>query len=491
LKRLLTLALLLTLCAAGPARAIEALEARNRAFKLLTEGMRAYEAGRYAEAVEKLEEVTGISLNSFQGYYYLGLAYHRLRRYDDAIDSLQVALELEPGHLQSRVARGNAFLMSGALREASVEYHKALELQGEYAPGFDGLGRHAEARGREAEAEELYRRAIKLNPGFPDSYLHLGDLLLRQGQVDRAVDLFLKAIEVRPDFARAYNRLGTAYAQQRLFDEAMAAIGRARELRPLDAAHPLALGKVLFELDLWGRAEQEYQEAIRLDPDLLEAYLRLAERYRAERRFAEALDVLEQGNLRPVEDPLMRREIDEARQRYAGERERLEALELRAASGAELSLDEALLLARVYADVGDHTAAADLLGPYLEKGPVEMAVQFELGYYQLESGRFAEAEKVFAYLTEIDPRDTAALVNLGIAHAALGRLGEAAEAYERALKIDARLTEALLYLGNVHVRLGNPEKAVESYRQFLQVQEGGDHVERVRRILEMLEEGAG
>ena len=57
--------------------------------------MRDYDAGRYHDAVAKLEEVTGISLNSFQGYYYLGLSYHAIRRYEDAVKSLGVALELE------------------------------------------------------------------------------------------------------------------------------------------------------------------------------------------------------------------------------------------------------------------------------------------------------------------------------------------------------------------------------------------------------------
>ena len=488
LSRPLTLLLLL---AATPALAIEALEARNRSFRLLTEGARDYDAGRYHDAVARLEEATGISLNSFQGYYYLGLSYHAIRRYEDAVKSLGVALELEPGHLQSHIAMGDAHLKQGSLQEASVEYNRALELQPEYAPAFDALARLDEARGKDAAAVRQFRRAIKINPGFPGAYLHLGDLFLRQGKVDQAVDLFLQAITVRPDFAQAFNRLGTAYAHQRLFDEAMAAIGRAQQLRPLDASHPLALGQVLFQLHLWARAEAAYLDAIRLDPDLLEAYLSLAQRYRAERRFDQALEVLREGELRPVDDPLGLRALRRASAAYELERQRLESLEARVAGGEKLSLDETLLLARVYRDTGDPASAADLLGALLEQTRADSSVQFEQGYYLLEAGRFQQAEEIFAFLTEIDPRATAALVNLGIASVSLGRLGEAAAAYERALRVDPRLANALLYLGNVYVRLGKHDKAMESYRQFLQIQQGGAHVERVRRILEMLEEGTG
>lgn len=483
--------LLLAALTPTPALAIEALEARNRSFRLLNEGTRDHDAGRYHDAVAKLEEATGISLNSFQGYYYLGLSYHAIRRYEDAVKSLAVALELEPGHLQSHIAMGNAHLKQGSLLEASVEYHRALELQPEYAPAFDALARLEEARGKDDAAERRFRHAIEVNPGFPGAFLHLGDLLLRNGKVDQAVDLFLQAITVRPDFALAFNRLGVAYAHQRLFDEAMAAIGRAQELRPLEAAHPLAMGKVLFELHLRGRAEVAYLEAIRLDPDLLEAYLSLAQRYRAERRFDEALQALRQGELRPVDDPLQRRALRRARTDYELERLRLESLEARVAAGEALSLDETLLLARVYRDTGDPASAADLLGALLEQTRAESSVQFEQGYYLLEAGRFQQAEEIFAFLTEIDPRATAALVNLGIASASLGRLGEAAAAYEHALRVDPRQPNALLYLGNVYVRLGEQDKAMESYRQYLQIQKGGAHVERVRRILEMLEESSG
>ena len=123
----------------------------------------------------------------------------------------------------------------------------------------------------------------------------------------------------------------------------------------------------------------------------------------------------------------------------------------------------------------------------MEAERVESAVRFELGYYLLGAGRFREAEEIFSFVAELDPRDTSALVNLGIASAALGRLDQARQAYEKALRVDPRLSDAYLYLGNVHVRRGNIPDAVEAFSQFLQVQEGGGNVERVRRILEMLE----
>lgn len=480
--------LLLVALLPAPARALEALEARTRSFRLLTEGTKAYEAGRYLDAIQKLEEVTKISLSSFQGYYYLGLAYNHVRRYEDAVNALDVALILEPRHLQSHVALGDAYLKLGNLREAGVEYNKAIELQVTYAPAYDGLARMAESQGKQEEAERTYRTAISVNPGYPEPYLHLGDLYLRVGRVDEAVDLFLQAIQVRPDFADAFNRLGTAYAEQRLFDDAIAAIEKAAELMPNDAAHPLAMGNVLFELGLRERAEEEYMKAINLDPDLLETYLRLADLYRHERRYQEALEVLEQGSLRPVDDVLTMTKIQETRELYGEERARLLALESRAKAGEPLTVDEALVLARLYADLDEAEEAVSVLQRAIGDERVELDVRFELGYYLLRARHFDEAREVFSFLSELDPRNTAALVNLGIASAALGRLGDAEAAYQKALKVDPRLADAYLYLGNVYIRNGQPARAKEAYRQFLQVHEGGQNVERVRRILEMLGE---
>ena len=88
---------------------------RKRAFQDLNDGVAAYNRGEYALAVEKLQAVTAVALNSFRGYLYLGQALTAARRFPEAVEALDVALDLEPDDLGAHVARANALLGQGDL----------------------------------------------------------------------------------------------------------------------------------------------------------------------------------------------------------------------------------------------------------------------------------------------------------------------------------------------------------------------------------------
>src|SRR5215831_5257159 len=81
------------LLAPPPARALTAADARQQSFKLQAEGMRLYREGKYPEAIEVLQRVCNIHLNSFMAWYYLGAALSAERRYSDAIEPLKVSLD--------------------------------------------------------------------------------------------------------------------------------------------------------------------------------------------------------------------------------------------------------------------------------------------------------------------------------------------------------------------------------------------------------------
>jgi len=73
-SRITVIALLAALLSAPAALAGKAGEVRTESFKLLNQGVAAYKRGDYRLAVDKLNRSTAMALNSFRGYYYLGLA---------------------------------------------------------------------------------------------------------------------------------------------------------------------------------------------------------------------------------------------------------------------------------------------------------------------------------------------------------------------------------------------------------------------------------
>ena len=69
----------------GELMAGRAGEVRVESFKLLSEGVSAYNRGLYDEAVTKLRRCSSLALNSFRAYYYLGLALSASREYGEAM----------------------------------------------------------------------------------------------------------------------------------------------------------------------------------------------------------------------------------------------------------------------------------------------------------------------------------------------------------------------------------------------------------------------
>jgi tetratricopeptide (TPR) repeat protein len=468
---------------------LERCSFRKEAFKLLNQGVAAYKRGEYELAVERLTRSASMALNSFRAHFYLGLALIGDRRYDEALEILSVALDLDPSHLQSHVATGDAHLKLGDLEEARAGYYRALKLRPEYPAALDGLARVYEAQADDQEAITYFQRAIASDRGFAPAYTHLGDLYLRKDQFKEAVELLEEAISVRPDFAGGLNRLAVAYGRLGLTTLAVATIQKAMELEPNQASHPSTLGWLQLGQSSPETAEEWFVKALRLDPDLVEAHMGLAEVARRGGDYQLALGQVDTALADAKLDVAMTKRLEEFREKIEQERRDLMELELTLAFG-EASAEDQAALATIYAGRGLWHQAAELQ-LNAEPSPEN---QERLAYMLFQAGRFREAHEIYAALArevralELDDEEHRLLaakheLNDGVSVAMLGDDQEASEAYRRALEVLPSSRLARLYLGNALLRLGEVGSAVAEYKTFLGMSDRGEAAERVRRIL--------
>lgn len=475
---------------AGPRADIShSQELKARAFSQLSEGIEAYRKADIKRAIEILEQVARVALNSFRAYYYLGVAYKADRQYTRAIEPLSFALELDPTNLQAHVDLGDCYLKRGDIEESLAEYHRSIAVQPGYAPAYDGLGRAAEASGDDDKAIEQFKKAIDLNPGFPDAALNLGDLYLSHDRLDEAVQLFVKAIGVRPDFAAAHNRLGVAYARQRLGNEAIAALRRAAELEKGNPWHPYTIGTIEMDFGNLSQASADFDTAISLDKNYIEAYVAKARLSRRLGDFTGAVRLLDEALARPSEDEKLRREIVSLRDEVIAEGKRHDDLQARL-SGGSATPEDRRALAGLRASGGDFAAAASILELLAQQGaggaPAE-ADLFRLGYYQLRAGRFEEAEKVFTGLREKRPGSLPVLIDLALALQGQGKNGPADEVLEAAQRLAPGDATAFILMGNAKVAEGRWGDAAADYEGALAAQEEFPSRSRVEVILKALQ----
>ena len=463
--------------ASVPARAERADFVRSESFRLLNEGVAAYNKGDYPAAIESLQKCAAWALSSFRAHYYLGLALMGDRRYGDAIEALRLALDLDPTHLQAHVSLGDAHLLLGDTDEAMAEFFRALKLRPEYPAGLDGIARVYEATGETDQAIQFFMRAIESNRGYAEAYTNLGDLYLREDRLDEAVRLLEEAIDIRPDFAPGLNRLSLGYAKLGLYNEAVATIDKAISIQPGSPDHRATRGRVELEMDLEASAKRSFEEALAIDEYHPEARAGMAEVYRREGDYDEAVAQLRKA-LSDHQIPARTR--DRLQQR-------MKSIELEASRFAELQelafWDEATpedyrALATIYAARREWDKAAELQ----TKSQPEGVERERLAFMLFEGGRFRESQQIYSELADKDPRADLE-VNNGVSLAMLGDDGAAVEAYRRALQLRSDLLPAQLYLGNALLRLGRTDEAVQAYVAFLTEGGEGDDAERVRRIL--------
>jgi serine/threonine protein kinase/TolB-like protein/Flp pilus assembly protein TadD len=182
---------------------------------------------------------------------------------------------------------------TGGLLALQNELGRAIaeQVQVKLAPPYGGRSTNKYAPN--PEAYELYLKGR--------SYLNQRTF----AEIDKSTEYFQRSIDKDPGFALAYAGLADSYlanairSPQNFYPKAKAAASRALELDDdLSEAHA-ALGaeKADFEYD-WHGAEQEFKQAIKLNPNYAEAHFRYAWTYltplgKSEQAIAEMKKALE------------------------------------------------------------------------------------------------------------------------------------------------------------------------------------------------------
>ncbi len=157
------------------------------------------------------------------------------------------------------------------LADAIDRYHP------EQAEFYVELGDALRHNAKPADAIPRYREALRLKPDSLAGLLGLGLAFDATGDSPRALDAFTRAAKALPDDASAWLQLGQTYIQLERETDALSALGQALTLDPgvpeIHYALALLLSKPGGDAV---RAEAEWRDAIRLQPDYSQARMNLA-----------------------------------------------------------------------------------------------------------------------------------------------------------------------------------------------------------------------
>jgi tetratricopeptide (TPR) repeat protein len=288
---------------------------------------------QYDQAADAFERALQAPSSSADAELYHGLAQANLARgrLDDAAAQEQRALDESGGtYAAALVGLGDIALRRNQPTEAVQRYTDAVKLDGRLTAGHIGLGRAAAAQGNWSVAEARFRDAIAIDPNSAAAHLWLGEALARTPSPAAAIPEYARAIELQPRYPEAFYGLAQAQAAAGQLDLAQQNLATALQLR---ASYPDALllqgkiyeqqGRDVLAMEAYGKsiaadgsvaepyyrrallsmrkdqlddAENDLEQAIKIQPNFPEAHYWLGRAYLAQSQFRQARDELASAN---------------------------------------------------------------------------------------------------------------------------------------------------------------------------------------------------
>ncbi|MFB3854983.1 MAG: tetratricopeptide repeat protein [Vicinamibacterales bacterium] len=401
--------------------------------------------------------------------YYQFLRGRLLEAADDvgqALAAYQEALRLDPSSAEVHAALAALHARQNRAREAIDFAEKALAIDAANIEGNRVLGLiYASFADSEEESSpkglEYAKRAVKhleviaKAAVFPDPglLLALGRLATRTGAYETAISALTRLADQVPDSAEVQGMIAEAEAGA---GRTGAAIERLEKAAARDPRQYPALAELYRRERRWSDAVAVYEKVAAGDPRNLEAKVNLAEA------------------LLNLEDPLRTVEArDLLKAVLASRPEDAQALYLLAMALEELGdLDEAeatarrlvgarpevpfahAALAQLLSSRGAYDRALEVLREAEKKFPSNVTIMFQTGAVLEQAGRHEDAEREFKKVLERDPLHAPSLNYLGYMLADRGeRLEESVDYIKRALAIEPENAAYLDSLGWAYFKL--------------------------------------
>jgi tetratricopeptide (TPR) repeat protein len=251
--------------------------------------------GKYSASVGALESATSI-LNVTPGLVDLSIAYFHLGQYQKAVAPLQRALAGDPRYPAAHHMLGKSYFMMGEFDKAVEELKTTLKLSpGDYDAEYT-LGLAYLKRKDVTSAKQLYEAMVQRLGNRPALRVLIGRAYRETGFLPESIEEFKAAIALDPKFPRVHYYLGLTYLYK---DGAVRMPEAMEEFKVELAANPdeyfanFYLG-ILYIMDRkFDEAVGLLEKAVKQQPNNPDPYFHLGQAYQGAGKHQQAVEVLQ------------------------------------------------------------------------------------------------------------------------------------------------------------------------------------------------------
>jgi tetratricopeptide (TPR) repeat protein len=261
--------------------------ASREAIQHLQTGVELEKRGDLDNAIKEFSDATRISPNYEMGFLNLGDAYMKKGEYGKAIAPLNKAAELNPDSPTTQRLLGFALLSQGYAANAIPHLERVRE--------YGALGIAQMESGKYSEAVASLQAALAKTPNDPDLLYYLARA--SEGLSSQSMDSLLSAF---PGSARAHQAMAQHYFSTKDTAKAEQEYEQAIRMRSDLPGVRLELGEVYASVSDWPKAEQLFRQEAQIQPGSAEAAFRLGDALMKQGKMKEAVSELQSSDeLRP------------------------------------------------------------------------------------------------------------------------------------------------------------------------------------------------
>ena len=479
---------------------------------------------RYDKAVDMYLEAVKLDPENSDLWAGLGLVYLSKHEYKDAAKVFKRSLKLNPDNADALAGLGSVEAHNKNFKRADNLIRRALEIAPDLEAVLSSLGNLRMLQKDYEQAAEVYLKLLKLHPKeawikrsyenavngkeldqieklikdklfqeakeryerlvekYPDNagyYSGVGLMNLRLRKYAEATEIYLDAIKRNPEELELLVSLGYSYLLAKKWNKALPVLKKAVEQDPKNAEALAGLGRVYAEFGAQGKAEELYIKALEYKHDNQSALTFYAMLLMKQKRFAEAVNIVERlqfelpeedwvaNLLKDAEDgPLL-----EVAKDFSNEEQYEEALGLYEQLLESSPNDPARyeLLGSMYVNLYDYWGAIAIYeqGLAIDADAHFLRRAIAFAYIYLEE--YCAALEIFNELLELDPEDAESIAGLGRIEALAGCWDVAEQYFMLALSLAPENMTILGYYADLRRAQGHYCEALMLYEQMLEI----------------------
>ena len=398
--------------------------------------------------------------------YWVGLADAALAEtnLDDCSAALNKALARDPQNADALVLDARLDLAHSDVAKATEKLERLAKLYPQASRIHYQLALAYVVGDQIGKALNQAHEAVSLDPGFISADFLLAQLELKSGDKDSAVTLLKQLIAYQPDFVEAKLVLADAYRAQGDFNDTQDIYQQLEQEFPTNARISLLAGSTFAQQLNAPAARREFDRALEIEPDNVDAQEAIAQLDLADSRFSDALErvqkIISQYPRQAQPQILLAKIFLAQSQTNQAEDALAKAAALPDGSPARF------LLAQLYYSQKQDQQALDTINLMLQKNPQSIPLLMFAATILSDQKNYRTAADTYEKLLAINPRYSPALNNLAWLYCDnLGDLDKAYDLAQRASQLRPADPSMMDTLGWVLFKKGQYLSALKLFQQ--------------------------